>query len=85
MSVAEGLVNDNWNISFKRCLGNEEAIQWESLKSMLAEVELNNNHDRLVWFLEKSEMFTIKSLHREFLFGGGVCRKLQKLWKCKSF
>lgn len=34
MSVAEGVIGDSWNITFRRTLGAEEADQWEDLKKL---------------------------------------------------
>lgn len=82
--MAKGLTNDTWNIPFKRVFGEEESIQWDSLKERLPEMELDHNiDDRVVWCLEKSGMFSVKSLYKQLVFGGIVCRKLKKLWKCK--
>lgn len=84
MSVADGLVEDMWKITFARVFGEEEKIQWKLWgKKTIMDIELSGDMDNVVWCLEKTGLFSMKSLYKQMVFGGVICRKLQKLWKSK--
>lgn len=74
LCVAKSLVGDVWNINFNRSFG-EETSQWENLKNAIMEVDLNDEMDKMIWCLEKSRVFLVRSLYRHIAFRGVICKK----------
>lgn len=65
-------------------LGQEEREAWTELKLDLNGVQLDiNSGDRVVWSLNKSGVFSVKSLYRFLSFGGVIHTRNQKIWKSK--
>lgn len=46
-------------------------------------MSLNDDADKVFWGLEKSGIFSVKSLYRYISFGGRTFSQTQKLWKSK--
>ena len=83
ISVSEGLQAGSWDNLFRRNCGVREKNQWENFKNDVEQVELEDSMDKPIWCLEKSGIFSVKSLYNHLLFGGVNSGKMSKLWKSK--
>lgn len=81
--MADCLIDNEWRIDFNRQFGKVEADSWILLKNAMKEVSLNSDPDKVIWGLEKSGRFSVKSLYRHISFGGRIVSSTQKLWKSK--
>ncbi|PUZ56970.1 hypothetical protein GQ55_5G390900 [Panicum hallii var. hallii] len=70
------LVNGNWHINLRRPLGLQDLKLWKDLTSLLEGVQLNVAKDEVSWALEKSGLFTTKSMYRWFSHRGVVQKNL---------
>lgn len=75
-------VEGEWKISLRRTLGEGELEEWGQLHALLQNIELNSGKDSMCWNLNKTGMFSTKSLYREISFGGIKDYILQELWRC---
>jgi hypothetical protein len=53
---------DDWNINFRRALGEADMREWEILMNILEEYRLNGEDDQFVWILDKSGNYTTRSM-----------------------
>lgn len=60
-----------------------ERDAWSDLKTGLSGVELSRDKDKVIWCLERSGRFSVKSLYRFWSFGGVISSRNQKLWKSR--
>jgi hypothetical protein len=49
----------------------------------LSEVRLNEGRDKMAWELEKSEVYSTKSMYRWLLHRGVRNGRMKKIWKSK--
>lgn len=74
---------DDWNLSFNRSLDEGDVEAWEELMANLdQEHPTDGAADMVSWGLEKSGMFTTKSLYRAMTHGGIISKVNQNIWKC---
>ena len=52
------------NVSFRRCLVNENLTSWYDLVSKVVPVNLTNGKDGFRWKLSKNGMFIVRSMYR---------------------
>jgi len=52
------------NVSFRRCLVNENLTSWYDLVSKVVLVNLTNGKDGFRWKLSKNGMFIVRSMYR---------------------
>ncbi|EAZ20332.1 hypothetical protein OsJ_35941 [Oryza sativa Japonica Group] len=71
MSVRQSWNEGSWNIHLRRSLGVRELEEWNDLLTKLGQVALTNERDIMIWKLNKSGIYTPRSLCRAILFGGG--------------
>jgi hypothetical protein len=74
---------DDWFIEFRRSLSAWEYDRWLELKLQLSDVTLSSNRDNVVWALDKTKMFTTKSLYCFLTDRGTASRVAGHIWKCK--
>jgi hypothetical protein len=51
-------------IRFKRLMYGETLAQWEEMKILVDEVQLNNQQDRIRWGIGSSVDFKVKDLYK---------------------
>ena len=76
--------NGNWNINFRRTFGHLEVKEWESLMLELANVQIGGDEDKVKWKMEKSGLYSTKSMYRLLSFEGVINKWLQKLWNNRT-
>jgi hypothetical protein len=81
--VSECYDKGDWYMDFRRTLTQGEAIQWEALVRQLKEVRLNEGRDKMTWELEKTGVYSTKSMYRWLLHRGVSNGRMKKLWKSK--
>lgn len=62
--VSECYRDGEWIMDFKRPLPQAEVGCWEKLLAQLRTVKLNDQQDKAVWELERTEKFSTKSMCR---------------------
>ena len=71
-------------MEFRRALSGEEFQRWILLYDELQHITLDEaTPDRVSWALEKSKLFTTKSLYRFLSSRGMSTRVVEITWKCK--
>ena len=50
---------------------------------LLEDTHLNNNQDLVTWGMEKSGVYTTKSMYRWFSHRGVVNKRLRRVWKSR--
>jgi hypothetical protein len=80
-SVAE-MANRGWRMGFRRWLDESAQGQLRQLRDILGACALSDERDKARWTLEKSGIFTVKSMYR-FLFSWEVNSPNKKLWKSR--
>ncbi|KAG2644017.1 hypothetical protein PVAP13_2KG399500 [Panicum virgatum] len=73
--VRDLLKDGDWHLNFRRSLSESEMETWEDLMNRLEGVLLNNEPDKVRWALEKSGMFTTRSMYRWFMHRGVVNKR----------
>jgi hypothetical protein len=58
-------------IFFRRELNEQQRRSWSALMDKLMEVNLSSSEDLVVWALEKTGVFSTRSLYKFLSFGGG--------------
>lgn len=71
---------DGWNIEFLRTLGVEDTREWEWLVDLLDDFRLNDEHDNVEWFLNKSGRYKTHSMYRTLTFRGVTKKRMVKLF-----
>jgi len=61
-----------------------ELKEWESLMQEIASVQIGGGEDKIKWKLEKSGMYSTKSMYRLLSFEGVINKWLQKLWNNRT-
>ena len=61
--VCDFFKNDGWTLNFRRSLSQQELVQWGELIDQLEEVQLNSDQDTVKWELEKSGIYSTKSMY----------------------
>jgi len=77
--VCQFYVNGDWNLNFRRTLGHHDLETWGILMDLLEDTHLNNNQDLVTWGMEKSGVYTTKSMYRWLSHRG--C--LRRVWKSR--
>lgn len=72
-----------WVMDFKRSLLPAEASAWISLLTKLEGVKLSRLKDRAIWVLEKSGVYSVKSMYRNLTHRGVINKRMRELWKSK--
>jgi len=81
-SVADAKEVD-WQLDFRRRLGNEEVAEWNDLQEALDDVEVTREEDKVFWTLTPSGKFTTKSIYRLIKNSGEVDTRMIELWQTK--
>jgi hypothetical protein len=82
--VADCWEEREWIPEFRRSFGEEEVREWNSMLVWLADCQLNGQKDVVKWKLEKTGLYSTKSMHRVLSFNGATNRRLKKMWKSKT-
>jgi len=61
-----------WQLDLRRRLGPDELIEWNTLMHELEVVQISERDDCLVWALESSGKFSIRSLYRLITNSGEI-------------
>jgi hypothetical protein len=56
---------------------------WGELEEKLWEVRMNRNNDAITWPLEKDAQFSVRSLYKQFSFGGVCSSRWMEIWGTK--
>ena len=72
---------DAWVWDFNRSLGLEEVQEWEALISATKGKCLNNAQDKVLWVLEKSGVYSTRSMYRFLTFKGVINKRIEILEK----
>lgn len=70
-------------MDFRRALSAEEAEQWEDLMNLIIDVRITEGGDKVTWVLEKSGIYTTKSMYRMLAHRGVVNYRMRKVWGSK--
>jgi hypothetical protein len=70
-------------MDFRRPLSAAEAEQWELLLDKLRGVQLNAHKENVIWGLEKSGMFSTKSMYRHLVHRGVINKQMREMWRSK--
>ena len=82
--VADCWDEGSWGLDFKRCLSMQQYDSWLGMLNMLNDCSLTDNRaDRVIWALEKKNLFTTKSLYRFLTDRGVKSRVAGSIWKSK--
>ena len=75
--------NGEWNIPLRRCLSGDLISEWNELQDDLQRFQFNNDdNDQVRWALEKSHIFSTRSLYNCLTQGGeGRDKVNDTLWK----
>ena len=75
MAIAEGC-------HFRRTLGPSGTLQWHELNTIITSTVLGADHDEIVWTLDPSGRFSVKSMYA-FLAQGATSPHHRDLWEAK--
>ena len=79
ISVASAFDDGGWHIHLRRALGHSDIPDWEDLHRQTAGFLLSVGPDELMWTLEPSGKFSVRSLYRKLC--QGVPRKhYSEIW-----
>lgn len=81
--VRDCWVSSSWDFDFCRTFGPDELKEWEELLSLLQDFNFSDSPDRAVWVLEKTGVFSTRSLYRSLSFRGVINKRLQLVWESK--
>ena len=82
--VGDCWVDQDWVVQFRRALSSEEFQRWTMLYDELQLFSIDENiPDKVSWALDKTKMFTTKSLYRFLSNRGMPSRVAGIIWKCK--
>ena len=56
--------------------------EWGQLVELLSEVTLIEGPDEIRWALEKSRIYSTRSLYKELTTGGVINTRMLLIWKC---
>lgn len=73
----------NWNLDFRRRLGNDEIAELFDLQEELELVQLTGERDQIKWALEKSGKYTTKSMYRLMKHSGEIDLRMMEVWEAK--
>jgi hypothetical protein len=69
--VQEVWDGNDWCLSFRRSLYGNLVQEWETLIELLGEVRFDvSREDEVIWAIDKSQVFTTKSLYYAMSHGG---------------
>jgi hypothetical protein len=79
--VSDVLQTNPYNASFRRALLGVKLHEWQSLVARLVNISLVDGQDNFIWVLQKSGLFTVKSMY-EHLINSGT-KVSQEIWYMK--
>lgn len=79
IKVADCFHNGEWWPGFRRNFGVTEVQEWESFLEMVQGIQLNDEMDKTVWALDKTKIFTTKSLYRFMSWQGASLPSFNKI------
>lgn len=84
-TVKECSHGENWTIDFNRSFNAYDWEQWNNLMTDLQEVklEVSGEGDEIMWGLNKTGVFTTRSLYKFMTHGGVISKAAELIWKCK--
>jgi hypothetical protein len=82
ISVAVALEGEGPGIRFRRSLDQEGNRQWRELCALVDTVQLCQGKDQVRWHLEKSGIFSVKSLYFKLSQGATVAH-FKDMWEAK--
>jgi hypothetical protein len=80
ISIERAYEDDGWRIFFRRSFGQEETTLWQQLVQDLEDVVPSEGGDKVLWKLEASGRFSVKSLYNS-LVQGPVSPLGSAIWK----
>ncbi|XP_071683729.1 uncharacterized protein [Lolium perenne] len=80
ISIERAYEGDGWRIFFRRSFGQEETTLWQQLVQDLEDVVPSEGGDKVLWKLEASGRFSVKSLYNS-LVQGPVSPLGSAIWK----
>jgi len=83
VTVNQSFVEGELSFDFRRTFSLEDIQEWEDLNQLVQDVPLNRDPDQVIWVLEKSKTYTIKSMYRFLTFRGVINKRFQQLWRSK--
>jgi hypothetical protein len=69
ISIERAYEGDGWRIFFRRSFGQEETTLWQQLVQDLEDVVPSEGGDKVLWKLEASGRFSVKSLYNSLVQG----------------
>ena len=63
-TVDECFDSGEWKLDFYRSLDQNEIAQWDEMLDLLGGTALSDNQDTVRWALEKSGLYTTRSMYR---------------------
>jgi hypothetical protein len=76
ISVAK-CAESNWELHFRRMLGDAEFSEWTEMQGVLRGVTLSDRDDEISWGLTANKQFSTRTLYR-FLTNGGISNRLPR-------
>jgi hypothetical protein len=67
----------DWDLHFRRMLGDTEFREWSKMQGMLRGVTLTDRDDEIIWALTANKQFSTRSLYN-FLTNGGIPHNLAR-------
>jgi hypothetical protein len=81
--VRDCWASSSWDFDFCRTFGPDELKEWEELLSLLQDFNFSDSPDRAIWVLEKTGVFSTRSLYRSLSFRGVINKRMQLVWESK--
>jgi hypothetical protein len=82
MTVANVLIPNQLNMSFRRLFTADKWVLWLQLVERLMDIQLTNDNNKFVWDLTPSGCFTVRSMYLDIL--DDQTKYLRKyIWKMK--
>ena len=72
-----------WRIQFRRSFGHSEILQWEHLLQILSKFTITDTPDQVRWAMEKSGLYTTRSMYRMLSHRGVENKRMKLLWGSK--
>ena len=72
-----------WRFDFCRTFGPAELREWDELLTLLHDCDLGDSPDKATWVLEKSGVFTTRSIYRHLSLRGVTNKRMQLVWGSK--
>lgn len=76
--LGKGMLGWGWSVKFRTPLGQADMLEWERMVEVL-----DGEKDCFCWVLDKTGVYSSRSMYRRLTFRGVTNKRMQRPWKSK--